>query len=324
MQVKFFGVRGSLPAPHSPEVIDQRLEKTLRDFAASGKTGVADVEPFLASRKAHERGGFGGNTVCVEVKSDAGSLVIDAGSGIRRLGEIMMAGPCGTGRGEVDILFTHFHWDHLIGLPFFVPLFIPGNKVRFHAVQPELENCIRALFKRPFFPVPFEDLRSTISFHALEPRKPVSLNGFTVTPYKLDHPDPCWGYRIESAGKAYAHCVDTEGTRVSPLELGPDLPLYQNVDLCFFDAQYTLLETVEKMNWGHSAAPIGLNIALRENVKRIVFAHHDPGASDEKIADAETQTRDYLEIFRDNAKAAGRAVADIQWHFAREGETLEV
>jgi phosphoribosyl 1,2-cyclic phosphodiesterase len=324
MKVKLHGVRGSLPAPHSPETIKARLRKTLADFVAAGKSGAGGIDAFLESRPTQDLGGFGGNTVCVEIAEGAESLIIDAGSGIRRLGEALMAGPCRNGQGEIDILFTHFHWDHLIGLPFFVPIFVPGIKVRMHAVQPDFEANIRQLFKRPLFPVAFEDLRSTISFHRLEERKPTLIKGFQVTPYKLDHPDPCWGFRVERSGKTYSHCVDTEGTRVSRTDLGPDLPLYQNVDLMFFDAQYTLLEAVEKMNWGHSAAPIGLNIALRENVKQIIFAHHDPGASDEKIADAEEQTREYLEVFRDNAKTAGRTVPELKWQFAREGDVIDV
>jgi phosphoribosyl 1,2-cyclic phosphodiesterase len=323
MNVKIWGVRGSLPTPHSPEVIEARLKQTLRDFIIQGHRSVEEIDSFLASRPIELAGGFGGNTLSVEVNFAGRGLIIDAGSGIRRIGEELMKGPCGKGQGEVDILFTHFHWDHLIGLPFFTPLFIPGNKIRIHAVQTELESCVRATFRRPFFPVPFEDLRSQISFHILQPRTPVSLAGLNVTPYLLDHPDPCWGYRVEAGGKSYAHCVDTEGTRVSAAELGLDIGLYQNADLVLFDAQYTLLEAAEKMNWGHSAAPIGLEIALRENAKRILFTHHDPGASDEKIADAERQTHKHILAINEGSQD-NHHLSVIDWGFAREGMLVEL
>lgn len=324
MKVKLWGVRGSLPAPHPPDVIEARIKKALQRFIAEGFSRPTDVDKFMEALTPQMAGGYGGNTACVEVFNGKQSLIIDGGSGLRLLGERLMSGPCGVGRGEAHLLFTHFHWDHLIGVPFFIPLFVPGNVVHLYAVQPDLESVIRGLFQRPQFPVPFKDLQATVQFHKLEPRKMTEINGMEVTPYKLDHPDPCWGYRVEVNGKSYAHCVDTECTRVSAADLGSDLPLYQNADLMLFDAQYTLLEAVEKMNWGHSAAPIGLDIALRENVKQILFAHHDPGASDDKVADAERQTRDYLEAYRENARAAGKIVPEIKWGFAREGQVIEI
>jgi phosphoribosyl 1,2-cyclic phosphodiesterase len=300
-----------------------RLKRALRDFFASGRTSPEQIDSFIDARSVADSGGYGGNTLCVEVSVGDQSLIIDAGSGLRRLGEVLMSGPCGKGKGEVDLLFTHFHWDHLIGLPFFVPIFVPGNKIRIHAVQPELEACIRAKFTKPFFPVPFDELRSTVTFHRLEPRKAAQISGMKVTPYQLDHPDPCWGFRIEHQGKVYAHCVDTEGTRTTREQLGADLPLYQNADLVLFDAQYTLMEAAEKMNWGHSAGPIGIDIAIREHVKRIVFVHHDPGASDEKITDAARQTHEYLQALR-TMTARPEERSKLEWSFAREGDCFEL
>jgi phosphoribosyl 1,2-cyclic phosphodiesterase len=346
MKVQLWGIRGSLPSPHTPEEIESRLTRTLENFIASGRTGLADIQLFMRGLPPAISGGYGGNTACVEVSNDQGRLIIDAGSGIRRLSDHLLSSDSspdfnsdmssglspglspnrGSRSMELHILFTHFHWDHLIGLPFFAPIFASGNKIHLYAVQPELEDCIRSLFQKPFFPVPFESLRATINFHTLEPRRTVEIAGMRVTPYLLDHPDPCWGYRIESSvngqSKVYAHCVDTECTRVTPADLGPDLPLYRGADLVLFDAQYTLLEAVEKMNWGHSAAPIGLELALREGVKRILFAHHDPGASDEKIADAEKQTQEYVESYRERMRNSGRPPHQLQWGFAREGQVI--
>jgi phosphoribosyl 1,2-cyclic phosphodiesterase len=324
MKIKLWGVRGSLPAPHPPEIIEARLIRGLESFLANGRAGFADVREFVQTLPPEASGGYGGNTACIEVTRGQKSIIIDAGSGVRRVSEKLMAGEFAAGRGEAHLFFTHFHWDHLIGLPFFVPIFIPGNIIHLYAVQPELEQCIRALFKKPFFPVPFEALGATIKFHRLEPRKPIEVNGMMITPYQLDHPDPCWGYRVEADGKAYAHCVDTECTRVKPEDLGPDLPLYKNADLVLFDAQYTLLEAVEKMNWGHSAAPIGLEIALREGAKMILFAHHDPGASDEKIADAARQTREYMESHRAKMSGTVSSLMNLNWAFAREGQVIEI
>ncbi|RYZ77129.1 MAG: MBL fold metallo-hydrolase [Proteobacteria bacterium] len=318
MKVKLWGVRGSLPSPQRPDQVETRLTELLERFDNERHTH-AHAKAFMETLPLSVRYGFGGNTACVEVHEGPDRLIIDAGSGLRVLGEKLMREG---GSSEVHLFFTHFHWDHLIGLPFFPPVFIKGKTVHLYAVQPDLEECVRALFKKPFFPVPFEELGGKLIFHRLEPRKKIRVQNFDVTPYELDHPDPCWGYRIERDGKTYAHCVDTEATRVSREDMGLDAALYENADLVLFDAQYTMMEAAEKMNWGHSAAPIGLEIALREHVKKILFAHHDPGASDEKIDDAERQTRDYLDAYTEQQRRSGKNTPTVEWSFAREGEEL--
>ena len=291
----------------------------LERFAMDPK---ADPRVFVDELPHEIKGGFGGNTACIEVFKDDEHLIIDGGSGLRELGaDWMSKGFAKSGR-DTHLFFTHFHWDHLIGLPFFSPIFMKGQTVHLYSVQPDLQDVIKTVFKKPFFPVPFEKLEGKIVFHKLEPRKKIQVQGFDITPYQLDHPDPCWGFRIERDGKVYAHCVDSEATRVTREDLGLDVALYENADLMLFDAQYTMMEAVEKMNWGHSAAPIGLDIALRENIKQVYFAHHDPGAGDEKIVDAERQTRDYLTAYTEQQRRAGKQVRSIDWGFAREGQEV--
>jgi phosphoribosyl 1,2-cyclic phosphodiesterase len=324
MRVKIWGARGSLPSPAPPAQTEAQIRDLFRDFFQKGHKKEAEVEAFLKDLPRHRVGGYGGNTPCVEVKTPTQSVIIDGGSGIRLLGYELLAGPCGKGTGEVHIFLTHFHWDHLIGLPFFTPIFIPGNQIHFYAVQPELPDVIQAVFKKPFFPVPFAQLASKIHFHRLSPREPLKMGDITATPYQLDHPDPCWGYRFEAGGKTYAHCVDTEATRVSRDQLGPDLPLYQGVDLMIFDAQYTLMETIEKVNWGHAAASIGLDIAMREGVKRVLFMHHDPASTAEKIAAAEAQARRYFTSQVTQFQRSGKPVPELEWSFAHEGMTVDL
>lgn len=323
MKVKLWGVRGSLPSPQHPEEVESRLFHVLERFDRERHLH-ADSRAYFATLPQSLRSGFGGNTACVEVSSGSNRLIIDAGSGLRGLGEKVMSESKAESTHEHHLLFTHFHWDHLIGLPFFSPVFLKGHVVHLYAVQPDLEDCIRVLFRKPFFPVPFESLGGKLVFHRLEPRRAIQIEGFQVTPYELDHPDPCWGYRIEREGKVYSHCVDTEAHRVSREDMGLDVALYENADLVLFDAQYTMMEAAEKMNWGHSAGPIGLEIALRENIKKILFAHHDPGANDEKIVDAERQTRDYLEAITEQRRRTGKDTPRVEWGFAREGEELEL
>lgn len=313
--VKFWGVRGSLPSAPTPNELLEHIKKTLESFFAAGHTSREAISDFLSQQEVSALGGYGAATTCVEVYTPRTRLILDGGSGIRNLSESIMAGHFGVAKGAYHILMTHFHWDHIIGLPFFNPHFIPGAEIHYYAVQEDLEKCIRQVFTRPFFPVSFETLKAKIFFHRLEPRQSFKIQDFTITPYQLDHPDPCWGYRIESEGKVYAHCVDTESTRVSREELGLDLPLYQNADLMYYDAQYSLKELAEKANWGHSSAQVGLELALRENIKHVLFAHHDPGASIDHLLELKKQTQNFYNSVPQ---------FDIKWDFAYEGLTVKL
>ncbi|MGK5085356.1 MBL fold metallo-hydrolase [Bdellovibrionota bacterium FG-1] len=308
----------------APDSLQDHMRNLLLEFTERGYSQTADVDKFIQEVPRHRFGGYGGNTACVEVSHGTEQVILDAGSGIRPLGYQLMEGACGRGTGVVHILFTHFHWDHLVGLPFFTPIFIPGNKIHVYAVQPELSDVLKTVFKKPYFPISLEKLGASIEYHRLEPRQPVRFGDMIVTPYELDHPDPCWGYKFESGGKVFSHCVDTECLRVTAQELGPDLPLYQGVDLMIFDAQYTLMETIEKVNWGHAAASLGLDIAMREGIKKVIFMHHDPASSMEKIAAAESQARRYYESQLKSAHRSGIDIKLVDWAFAYEGMVFDL
>ncbi len=321
LQIKFWGVRGSLPSTLMPDKWSLHFENLLRGYFSAGYRDTSHIAKYIASLPTPHLGGYGVATTSVEVRSPKTQIIIDGGSGIRYLSDQIMSGTMGSSKGPFHIFMTHFHWDHLIGLPFFTPHFVPGIHVHYYAVQPELEQNIRSVFRKPFFPVPFENLSAKIHFHILEPRKAIVLNDMKITPYQLDHPDPCWGYKVESHDRTYAHCVDTEGTRATREELGPDLPLYQNVDLMYFDAQYTFPELAEKANWGHSAAQVGLDIAFREKIKRVLFAHHDPGADIQQIMDLQQQTTEFYNWRLQNKAAQEPAV---EWEFAHEGLEIQI
>ena len=324
VRLKFWGVRGSIPSAPLPHQWTRDFEELMRGFFRAGFHRSEQISDYLKTLPVPVVGGYGTSTTCVEFKAGSQSILLDGGSGIRQFSDTEMTGPAAHGKAEYHIFMTHFHWDHLIGLPFFAPHFIKGNIINYYAVQPELEEMIRGKFRKPYFPVPFDALSADIRFHQLEPRKALKVGEISLTPYRLDHPDPCWGYRVEAGSKAYSHCVDTEGTRSTAEELGPDLPLYRDADLMYFDAQYTLPELADKANWGHSASQIGLDIAFRENIKRVLFAHHDPGATTSQIQQLERQTQAYCDWRKKVAADHGLRLPSVDWAFAYEGLEIEL
>jgi len=323
MRVRLWGVRGSLPSPITPDQARWRLEEVLSQYARLRDSNVpVTAQTFLEALPPHLAGGYGGNTSCAEVSGGTSRLIIDAGSGLRGLSEYIMQTAPAT--EEFHLYFTHFHWDHLIGLPFFVPLYVKGKTIHIYAVHDDLEASLKALFHRPNFPVPYEAVKNQIKIHKLEARKPFKLGDLSMTPYQLDHPDPSWGVRVEFNGKALAWAVDSECSRSSNDELGEDAKLYQNADLMVFDAQYSFSEALEKINWGHSSAPIGIDLAIREQVKLALFAHHDPSATDENIYQAEEETRHYYSELLKARRNSGLDAPKLQWRFAREGEIIQL
>ncbi len=323
-QIKLWGVRGSLPAPETPIEKADRIQRALQSFFAAGYSQSSDIKNFMKRHPDHQLGGYGGHTTCIEVMNNNRHLIIDGGSGIHRKALDMVRSGHPLSGNEIHILMTHFHWDHLIGLPFFVPIFVPGNTIHFHGVQEDLEDVIKQVFTKPFFPVPFDSLGADIQFHKLNPRKPQEVCGFHVTPYQLDHPDPCWGFKIEDEGLAYSHCVDTECKRITQEQLGEDLPLYQNIDLMMFDAQYSIKEVSDKVDWGHATAKFGIDLALREGIKKLVFMHHDPSSSYEKIRSTEDEVYEYCQGMIKQLKTSELPFYEIEWRFAREGQLIPV
>ena len=324
LRVKFWGTRGSIAAPATVEGTLESNRELLKGFFKSGRRFGEEVESYLETLPMWRKGTFGGNTTCVEILTDSASVIVDAGTGLRRLGYELLNGPCGQGQGEVHLLFTHFHWDHIMGLPLFAPLFVPGNKIHMYAVQPETEGVVRTLFSKPFFPVPYENLQCELIYYGLEPHQTVQVNGINLTPYQLDHTDPTYGFRFEHEGKNVAYCVDTEVTRVTREQLGADISLYEGADMMVFDSQYTLREPVDNIEWGHASAQIGIDLAIREGIRKVVFTHFDPAATDARVAEAMEMTSDYYNSLVKNAEREGKRFKKIEWQFAFDGMLLEV
>ena len=229
---------------------------------------------------------YGGNTACTEVRADDGSLlVLDAGSGIRRLGDGL-----GATDDRVDILLTHLHMDHIQGLGFFVPLFRGHGEVHIWgppSIKADLRSRLGRYLSPPLFPVRLRDLGSRLVLHDA-PAEPTRIGPFMVQAALVVHPGPTIGYRIGDRTRTLAYLPDHEPalgwrgpSRTGRWTSGHDLAA--GVDLLIHDAQYTADEYRSRVGWGHSSVDDVLAFAELAGVGRLVTFHHDPGHSDDAL-----------------------------------------
>ncbi len=276
MRVKFWGVRGSIPCP-----------------------GVNTVR-------------YGGNTPCIELRfDDIGRLIIiDAGSGIRELGNFMMGHDLPGGAMKTEIFLSHTHWDHIMGFPFFTPIYIPGTKIKVYGPvsyeQDTLEKIVGGQLTYRYFPVRGAELGAEIRYLPLKEGRFDLGDGITLITKYLNHPILCLGFRFEYKGKVFCTVYDTEPFR-NIFCSDPDDPSYDEAmagegemvareqnsmveqffsqaDLLVHDCQYTEEEyNRDKAGWGHSTFEHVCPAANRAGVKQLALFHHDPMRTDDQL-----------------------------------------
>jgi len=256
---------------------------------------------------------YGGNTACVEVTGDHGEvLILDAGSGIRRLGAVL-----GPDVERVDILLTHLHMDHIQGLGFFGPLYRPDLDVHIWgpaSARASLHDRLTRYLSPPLFPVRLRDLASHVTLDETPVRQPFGIGGIEVVADTIIHPGLTVGYRLSEFSTVMAYLPDHEptlGTRQLPD--GPEwtsgLGLAVGADLIIHDAQYTEDEYRERSGWGHSTVDHALRFAERAGAPRLVAFHHDPSHDDEIL---------------DAMMDAARGVSDVELIPGQEGIVIEL
>lgn len=303
MQIRFWGTRGSLPAPLTTDAIRVKLAAALTAAQNMRLETPAAIDDFIAQLPFSVGGTFGGDSSCVEIIDNEDNHVIcDLGSGARRYGAEMLRRHGPEQPQTYHVFMSHLHWDHIMGFPFFTPAFIPGNRILIHGCHPNIEAAFRRQHGAPSFPVDFNQLPASIEFVQLQPGVSADIAGYRITPLLQRHAGDSYGYRFEKTGKCVVYSTDSEHRTENTRETEAFAAFFRNADLVIFDAMYSLADAVSvKEDWGHSSNIIGVELCQLAGAKRLCLFHHEPVFGDIQLEDILRQTRRLEEITRDGA-----------------------
>lgn len=254
LAVKFWGVRGSIACPSPEHVV------------------------------------YGGNTSCLEIIAGDERIIMDAGTGIRNLGQDFIK----DGIRKGTLLLTHSHWDHINGFPFFGPAFMSNSRFTIAAGHlynaGGIENVLASQMANPTFPVPLEALQATLTFEDFKAGESWALGGgVKIITAPLNHPNGATGYRVEYGGKSICYVTDTEHVIGKPDQTV--LKLIEGADIVVYDCTYTDQEFKAKIGWGHSTWQEGVRLCKMAGVHQLAIFHHDPDHNDDFMRQIEIEAR---------------------------------
>jgi phosphoribosyl 1,2-cyclic phosphodiesterase len=292
MLIRFWGVRGSLPSPMLPADIKAKMAVILEQMVPEDVADAESKARFLDGLPPWLYGTVGGNSLCVSVDIEGcDPIVFDCGSGLREMGIARNA--VKPSPSQYHIFFSHFHWDHVLGFPFFNPAYNPSVTLDFYSPRAGLEECLRATMSEPYFPVRLETMMSKKNFHLLD--GPLSIGTATVDFKKMNHPGDSYSYVVSHNGKRFIYATDVELTHLDFAPNEENAVFFKDADVIVLDSQYTLEEAIEKYSWGHTAFSLAVEFAANWGIKHLVLFHHDPTYDDRKLYGILQSAQRYLQ-----------------------------
>jgi phosphoribosyl 1,2-cyclic phosphodiesterase len=285
MYIKLYGVRGSIPAPTLTKEYKKKLFEILKYAIKEKLHNENDIEDFLNHLPLHLTYLTGGNTTCVSIKTENKFYILDAGTGIRVLGDEIFKNQNDYPK-EIHIFFTHTHWDHIQGLPFFKPLYLPQYTIHFYSGFKDIQDRLSYQTDERFFPMPIDKTASKKYYHHIDIKKPFFIeDSIEIHTFPLKHPGGCFSYKFInlSNNKRFIFATDVEFTGEDFLEKQEYLDYFGYADILMLDSQYTLDESFLKIDWGHTSYTMAVNCATHWKVKNLILTHHEPAYDDEKL-----------------------------------------
>jgi ribonuclease BN (tRNA processing enzyme) len=198
------------------------------------------------------------------------------------------------------MLLSHCHWDHIQGFPFFAPAFVQGNRILLYAVHHNAWDVLRAQQNPANFPIDIEDMKAAIRFIPLNPGGSCAIDHVVVSWIKLKHPGDSYAYRLESHGKSVVYATDGEYQTFADEEMDPYIRFFFGCEVFIFDAMYASADAEKRRGWGHSTASMGMRMALKAQVKKLILYHHEPSYSDAQIDGIREQVKEEADKIQEN------------------------